>query len=98
MRIGRCGKDLCRPFRHSLSTRPLPPLWGKVWKGGDAARRPRRLALLRPRAAIAALPPIPLRLSSLTLAKATHPSPARGEGYLVVGSGLIVGFGSDSLS
>jgi hypothetical protein len=32
------------------------------------------------RAGIAALPLIQLRLSSLTLAKAPHPSPARGEG------------------
>src|SRR5687767_10581243 len=38
------------------------------------------LALLRARAPIGALPLIQLRLSSLALAKAPHPSPARGEG------------------
>src|SRR5687768_15564624 len=40
------------------------------------------LALLRARAPLGALPPIQLRLSSLPLAKATHPSPARGEGLI----------------
>src|SRR5688572_2634101 len=44
-----------------------------------------QLALLRARAAIAALPLIQLRLSSLALAKAPHPSPARGEGWSFLG-------------
>src|SRR5688572_32476139 len=39
-----------------------------------------RLALSRARAPIGAQPLIRLRLSSLTLAKPSHPSPARGEG------------------
>src|SRR5687768_15184700 len=38
------------------------------------------VALLRARAPVGAPPLIQLRLSSLSLAKATHPSPARGEG------------------
>jgi hypothetical protein len=66
---------------------PLPPLWGKEGMGGDAALRPNRHALYRARAAIAAPPPIQLRLSSLPLAKAPHPSPARGEGVFGVGAG-----------
>src|SRR5688572_1839300 len=40
------------------------------------------MALLRARAPIGALPLIQLRLSSLSLAKPPHPSPARGEGVL----------------
>jgi PQQ-dependent catabolism-associated CXXCW motif protein len=47
--------------------------------GGDAALRLRQLALARC-AAFAARPPIQLRLSSLSLAKPSHPSPTRGEG------------------
>src|SRR5919108_6086471 len=58
---------------------PLPPLWGKVGMGGDAARGFRQRALPRC-ASIDALPPIQLRLSSLTFAKPPQPSPTRGEG------------------
>src|SRR5688572_4956208 len=72
---------------------------GRSWVRGPRrqARSARALAssifrvpaLLRARAAIAALPLIQLRLSSLTLAKATHPSPARGEGTFYSGFGGV---------
>ena len=47
--------------------------------GGDAALRLIQLALLGARAALAARPPIQLRLSSLSFAKAPHPSPTWGK-------------------
>jgi membrane-bound lytic murein transglycosylase A len=52
--------------------------------GGDAALRPYRIALLRARAAIAAHPPIQLRLSSLRSLSLRNLPPQGGKGRFVV--------------
>jgi hypothetical protein len=65
---------------------PLPPLWGKAGMGGDAALRPKHLALCRARAAPSALPPIQLRLSSLCSLRLRNLPPQGGKGIQIAGA------------
>ena len=67
----------------------LPPLWGKVGMGGDAAPNPAKGGAERPDT------PHPAPAKPASFAKPTQPSPARGEGEQGLGGGgTLVDLGS----
>src|SRR5687767_4479696 len=62
-----------------LAEKPLPPLWGKVGMGGDAAQERFKIDRLGEHQSCGVTPhPAPPKLTSFP--EASHPSPTRGEG------------------